>query len=115
MSAVDALLERLSTVRGIRGSALVSAADGLTVGESLMAGVDGRAVAALAASLVNRLRRATECAGRREPVFLQLQAAAGTVLAAPCGAELVLVAIAGPDTNVGLARLEMLDVVGRLA
>jgi predicted regulator of Ras-like GTPase activity (Roadblock/LC7/MglB family) len=37
------------------------------------------------------------------------------VLAAPCGADLVLVAIAGPDTNVGLARLEMLDVVGRLA
>jgi predicted regulator of Ras-like GTPase activity (Roadblock/LC7/MglB family) len=115
MSAAAELLDRLSTVRGIRGSALVSAGDGLTVAESLMAGVDGRAVAALAASLVNRLRRATECAGRREPVFLQLHAAGGTVLAAPCGAELVLVAIAGPDTNVGLARLEMLDVAGRLA
>lgn len=115
MSAAAELLERLSTVRGIRGSALVSASDGLTVAESLMAGVDGRAVAALAASLVTRLRRATECAGRREPVFLQLHAVGGTVLAAPCGADLVLVAIAGPDTNVGLARLEMLDVVGRLA
>jgi predicted regulator of Ras-like GTPase activity (Roadblock/LC7/MglB family) len=60
------------------------------------------------------MRRATECAGRREPVFLQLQAATGTVLVAPCG-ELVLVAIAGPDVNVGLARLEMLSAAGRLA
>jgi predicted regulator of Ras-like GTPase activity (Roadblock/LC7/MglB family) len=108
------LLDRLSTVRGIRGSVLVSAADGLIVAESLMTGVDGRAVAALAASLTNRMRRATECAGRREPVFLQLQAASGTVLAAPWGTELVLVAIAGPDVNVGLARLEMLNAAGRL-
>jgi predicted regulator of Ras-like GTPase activity (Roadblock/LC7/MglB family) len=102
-------------VRGMRGSVLVSAADGLIVAESLMTGVDGRAVAALAASLMNRLRRATECAGRREPVFLQLQAQAGTVLAMPCGADLVLVAVAGPDANVGLARLEMLNTAGSLA
>jgi predicted regulator of Ras-like GTPase activity (Roadblock/LC7/MglB family) len=114
VSAAAELLDRLSTVRGIRGSVLVSAGDGLIVAESLMTGVDGRAVAALAASLVSRLRRATECAGRREPVFLQLHAAGGTVLAAPCGSELVLVAIAGPDANVGMARLEMLDVAGRL-
>ncbi len=115
MSAAAELLDRLSTVSGIRGSVLVSAGDGLIVAESLMTGVDGRAVAALAASLVIRLRRATESAGRREPVFLQLHAAGGTVLAAPCGTELVLVAVAGPDANVGLARLEMLDVSGRLA
>ena len=115
MSGAAELLDRLSTVRGIRGSVLVSAGDGLIVAESLMTGVDGRAVAALAANLVSRLRRATECAGRREPVFLQLHAAGGTVLAAPCGAELVLIAIAGSDANVGLARLEMLDVAGRLA
>jgi predicted regulator of Ras-like GTPase activity (Roadblock/LC7/MglB family) len=114
MSGPVELLDRLSSVRGIRGSVLVSAADGLIVAESLMTGVDGRAVAALAASLNNRMRRATECAGRREPVFLQLQAATGTVLVAPCG-ELVLVAIAGPDVNVGLARLEMLSAAGRLA
>jgi predicted regulator of Ras-like GTPase activity (Roadblock/LC7/MglB family) len=115
VSAAAKLLDRLSTIRGIRGSVLVSAGDGLIVAESLMTGVDGRAVAALAASLVSRLRRATENAGRREPVFIQLHAAGGTVLAAPCGTELVLVAVAGPDANVGLARLEMLDVSGRLA
>jgi predicted regulator of Ras-like GTPase activity (Roadblock/LC7/MglB family) len=115
MSPPVELLDRLSSVRGIKGSVLVSAADGLIVAESLMTGVDGRAVAALAASLMNRMRRATACAGRREPVFLQLHAPGGTVLAAPCGAELVLVAIAGPDVNVGLARLEMLDAAGRLA
>jgi predicted regulator of Ras-like GTPase activity (Roadblock/LC7/MglB family) len=114
MSNPVELLERLSTVRGLRGSVLVSAADGLIVAESLMTGVDGRAVAALAASLMNRLRRATQSAGRREPVFLQLQAQSGSVLATPCGSELVLVAVAGPDANVGLARLEMLEAAGRL-
>jgi predicted regulator of Ras-like GTPase activity (Roadblock/LC7/MglB family) len=114
MSDPVALLERLSSVRGIRGSVLVSAGDGLIVAESLMTGVDGRAVAALSASLATRMRRATECAGRQPPVFLQLQASNGTVLAAPCGSELVLIAIAGPDVNVGLARLEMLDAAGKL-
>ena len=108
-------LERLSSVRGLRGSVLVSATDGLIVAESLMTGVDGRAVAALAASLMNRWRRATECAGRREPVYLQLQAQSGSMLATPCVPDLVMVAEAGPDANVGLARLEMLAAAGRLA
>jgi predicted regulator of Ras-like GTPase activity (Roadblock/LC7/MglB family) len=108
------VLDRLTAVRGIRGSVLVSVADGLVVAESLMTGVDGRAVAALAASLANRLGRAVKHAGRCEPSFLQLQAQGGAVLAVPCGTELVLVAVTGPDANVGLARLEMLDAAGRL-
>jgi predicted regulator of Ras-like GTPase activity (Roadblock/LC7/MglB family) len=36
------------------------------------------------------------------------------VLAAPAPADLVLVAVVGPDANVGLARLEMLEAAGRL-
>ncbi|MGH7629826.1 MAG: hypothetical protein ACREOF_10680, partial [Gemmatimonadales bacterium] len=58
--------------------------------------------------LMARLRRAVEAAGRRAPAFVQLAAEQGSVLAAPCGEELVLVAVAGPDANVGLARLELL-------
>jgi predicted regulator of Ras-like GTPase activity (Roadblock/LC7/MglB family) len=115
VTGAAAVLDRLSTVRGVRGSVLVSAADGLVVAEALMAGVDGKAVAALAASLMTRLRRATESAGRSPPAFLQLQADSGSVLAAPCGADLVLVTVTGPGANVGLARLAMLEAARRLA
>jgi predicted regulator of Ras-like GTPase activity (Roadblock/LC7/MglB family) len=114
MKAPLAVLERLNAVRGVRGSVLVAADDGLVVAESLMDGVDGRAAAALVASLAARLRRAAEAAGRRAPAFIQLQAESGAVLAAPCGADLLLVAIAGADANLGLARLELLEIAGSL-
>ena len=101
------VLERVCAVRGLRGAVLVSASDGLVVSESLMEGVDGRALAALAASLVSRLTRAVAAAGRGNPVFVQLAAERGSVLAAPAGDDLVIVAVAGPDANIGLARLEL--------
>ena len=98
---------------GVRGALLISATDGLVVAEQLMDGIDGRAVAALAASLVQRLVRAT--AGGRaaeSPPSCTCAAIRGSVLAAPGRNDLVLVAVAGPDANLGLARLEMLDAVG---
>jgi len=115
MSNPAATLERVCAVRGLRGAVIVSAADGLVVVERLMEGVDGRALAALAASLVSRLRRAVEAGGRRAPSFVQLAAEHGSVLAAPAGEELLLVAVAGPDANVGLARLELLAAARSLA
>ncbi len=79
-----------------------------------MDGVDGRAAAALAGSLVepagaHRGRRGTSVAG--------LRAAPRRAGLDPRGAvpdDLVLIAVVGPDANVGLARLEMLDVASRL-
>jgi predicted regulator of Ras-like GTPase activity (Roadblock/LC7/MglB family) len=50
----------------------------------------------------------------RPPAFVHLRGDAGSVLAAPATADLVLVAVVGPDANVGLARLEMLEAAGRL-
>jgi predicted regulator of Ras-like GTPase activity (Roadblock/LC7/MglB family) len=35
--------------------------------------------------------------------------------AVPCGMDLLLVAIVGPDANVGLARLELFEAAGKLA
>jgi predicted regulator of Ras-like GTPase activity (Roadblock/LC7/MglB family) len=45
---------------------------------------------------------------------VHLRASAGSVLAAPGQNDLLLVALTGLDANLGLARLEMLDAVGRL-
>ena len=102
-----AVLEHVTRVRGIRGSMLVAESDGLVVAESLMEGMDGAPAAALAARLAGRLRRAMATAGFRAPAFLQLRAERGTVLAVPAGDDLLLVAIAERDANIGLARLEL--------
>jgi predicted regulator of Ras-like GTPase activity (Roadblock/LC7/MglB family) len=115
MSAANVALERVTQVAGVRGSLLISADDGLVVAERLMDGIDGRALAALAASLIQRLGRATVGAGLQAPTFVQLRGTAGAVLAAPGSDDLILVALVGLDANLGLARLEMLDAVARLA
>lgn len=108
-------LERVSSVRGVQGAMLVSASDGLVVAESLMEGVDGRAVAALAASLSGRLRRTTESAGLEPPRLIHLRAERGSVLAVPGPDDLVIVAVTRGDANIGLARLELLSSAARLA
>ena len=115
MNAADEALERVTRVPGVRGSLLISAEDGLVVAERLMEGIDGRAVAALAASLLQRLGRATAGAGLETPTFVHLRGNAGSVLAAPGRDDLVLVAVVEPEANLGRARIEMLDAVGRLA
>src|SRR3954465_10978091 len=114
MSEAQAALERVTAVPGVKGSLLISGTDGLVVAERLMDGIDGRAVAALAASLVQRLDRATNQAGMRAPTFARLRGCTGSVLAAPRRSDLVLVAVAGVEANLGMARVQMLAAVGRL-
>ena len=48
MTGVQAALERVTRVAGVRGALIASAGDGLVVAEQLMDGVDGRAAAAAA-------------------------------------------------------------------
>ena len=108
-------LDRVTRQAGVRGALVVEREDGLVVAEALMEGLDGAALAALAASLWNRLARAGATAGRGEPGFVQLAAEQGTMLAVPAGAELLLVAVAEPDANLGLARLALIRAAGDLA
>jgi len=115
VNSAQAALDRVTRVPGVRGALVASTADGLVVAEQLMDGIDGRAAAALTGNLVARLRRATGGAGHRPPAFVHLRGEAGSILAATGAEDLVLVAVVGPDANIGLARLEMLDAAGRLA
>ncbi len=73
MTDAQATLERVTQVPGVKGSLLISGTDGLVVAERLMDGIDGRAIAALAASLVQRLDRATQQAGMPAPTFVHLR------------------------------------------
>lgn len=115
MTDITTTLERVSAIRGVRGAMLVSASDGLVVADSLMDGVDGRAVAALAASLVGRIFRTTRAAGMPAPAIVHLRAEHGSVLAVPAGDDVLVVAVTAADANLGLARLEMLEAARALA
>ena len=100
-SKFETALELITRVPGVRGAMLVSAADGV--------------VAALAASLASRLRRSVEGAGRGAPRFMHLTASGGTLLAAPSGEELILVAVGERSVNAGLVRIEMFRALEILA
>ncbi len=102
------VLDLITRVRGVRGAMLVAGDDGLVVAEQLMEGIKGPAVAALAASLAGRLRRAMEAAGLGASVFWHLQADHGTLLVVPAASGILVVAVAEPDVNIGLVRLELL-------
>ena len=101
-------LDLITRVRGVRGAMLVAGDDGLVIAEHLMEGIKGPAVAALAASLANRLRRAMEAAGIGASPFWHLQCEQGALLVVPAASGVLVVAVAEPDVNVGLVRLELL-------
>ncbi|HXE84986.1 MAG TPA: roadblock/LC7 domain-containing protein [Gemmatimonadales bacterium] len=108
---MSAALDLITRVRGVRGAMLVSAEDGLIIAEQLMEGIKGSAVAALAASLAGKLRRAMGAAGTGTSVFWHLQAEQGALLVVPGGNSeggILVVAVAEPDVNIGLVRLELL-------
>ena len=94
---------------------VVVVSDGVVVAASLMEGIKGNTLAALAASLAGRVASVTESAGCGTPRLFHLQAGDGALFAAPGGADLLLVMLAGPEVPLGLARLELLRVAERLA
>jgi predicted regulator of Ras-like GTPase activity (Roadblock/LC7/MglB family) len=113
----SALLQGVNRVRGVRGSMVVAAEDGLMVESELMFGVPGPAVAALVASLFRRAQRSAAGAGMGEAALLQMEAEEGYLFAAapPGEGELLLVVIAERWVNVGMVRLALGRVVERLA
>lgn len=101
-------LDLVTRVRGVRGAMLVAGDEGLVIAEHLMEGIKGTAVAALAASLASKLRRAMEGAGVGASLFWHLQGDAGALLVVPAASGVLVVAVADPDVNVGMVRLELL-------
>ena len=100
---------------GVRGALIVSREDGLVVADALMEDVDGKAVAALAASLADRMAGVTRALGQPEPLVWQLEGSDGMLLAAPVPGGLLVVAVANSDVNVGELRLRVLHTAQRAA
>lgn len=101
-------LDRISRVRGVRGSMFVAADDGLMVAQLLMENVNGKATAALAASLARKVSGAAAATGAGKVRFVQMPAEGGALLVALAPRDLLVVVLAEPGVNVGLARLEMM-------
>ena len=109
-SQLSTALDSVTRLHGVRGALVVSGDDGMVVAGSLMEGVRGNAIAALAASLALRLGQAAKKSGVGTPHFLQLQASDGTLVVIPGPTGILVVVIGDKELNVGLARLEMLRV-----
>jgi predicted regulator of Ras-like GTPase activity (Roadblock/LC7/MglB family) len=107
-------VERMSRVPGVRGALIAEAEAGVPVASELMEGVNGAAVAALAASMFRRLQKAGAASGFGALSTLQLEAEDGHVVVTGAG-DLVLVTVADHDAQIGLVRLEALHAAATLA
>lgn len=107
VSPFRATLDEVMKQRGVLGALVVDAADGIPIESTLAVGVDGDAVAALAASLFGHARRAAVAANYGDGTYFQLQAEHGWLCVSGTDA-LVLAVVAEPRTNVALLRLSML-------
>jgi predicted regulator of Ras-like GTPase activity (Roadblock/LC7/MglB family) len=101
----SAAVERVSHVAGVRGVLVVDAEAGVPVVSELREGVSETAVAALAASLFQRMASASSAADFGQLYTLQLEADDGHVVTVGAG-EVVLVVIAERDAQIGLIRYE---------
>ena len=101
-------------LRGVQGAIVVDAGDGIPIASTLDVGVDGEAVAALAASLFQRAAAATVAAGYGTSAYVQLEGERGWLCVTGQGG-LVLAAVAEPRTNVALLRLALLRAREHLA
>jgi predicted regulator of Ras-like GTPase activity (Roadblock/LC7/MglB family) len=108
-------LDSITRVRGVHGALLVAGDDGLIIAEALMEGVNGKAVAALAASLAKRMRHSMEACKAGAPYFLHVQATHGTLVVVPAPDGVLVVTVGDVRMNVGLVRLEMLRAAESLA
>jgi predicted regulator of Ras-like GTPase activity (Roadblock/LC7/MglB family) len=115
VSRYGPVLEQITRVPGVRGAMLVSVRDGLMVSDHMVEGIKSAAVAALAASLTQRLGRAIAAAGAGQTAFWHLHASDGSILAVTAPGDLLVVAVAAPDVSAGLVRLELLRAAEAVA
>jgi len=113
-SPFTAILDAFSRQRGVQASLAVSARDGIAIESNLQIGQDGTRVAALAASLYAKARKAATAAGLGSTGFLQLEAEAGR-LCMLGGDDVILVVVGDPQANVGLIRMELIRAAEALA
>jgi predicted regulator of Ras-like GTPase activity (Roadblock/LC7/MglB family) len=112
--AFTTALERISRIPGVLGALVIEADAAVPVVAELSEGVNGTAVAALAASLFRRSSLASEAAQFGRLVQVQLEAEYGHVVIVGAG-DLILAVVAEHDAQLGLLRLEAASAARSLA
>jgi len=107
-ASFEGVLARLQRHRGVVGAMLVGADDGMVIAGDAGPGHDPETAGALAASLFRRTRIAAADAGLGEADFVKLEAERGHLCATARG-DVVVVALASIQANLGSLRLEMLS------
>ncbi len=105
--AFDDVVSRLQRHQGVLGVMLVGIDDGMVISGDAGPGRDSDTAAALAASLFRRTRAAAADAGLRRATFVRLEADRGH-LCATARDDVVIVAVANGNINLGKLRLDML-------
>ncbi|MBA3889350.1 MAG: roadblock/LC7 domain-containing protein [Gemmatimonadaceae bacterium] len=108
------MLDALTRQRGVVAALVADERDGIVIDSRVHVGQRGDRVAALAASLYRKARMSAHAAGLGDVGFLQLEAEMGRVCAVGRD-DVVLVAVATSDANVGLIRVELLRALEGLA
>jgi predicted regulator of Ras-like GTPase activity (Roadblock/LC7/MglB family) len=107
-------IDRLSRVTGSRGALLAEAEAGVPILAELADGVNGTALAALAASLFRRSAHAAAAGELGELRTMQLDAEDGHIVVVRVG-ELLVVVVTTRDAQLGLVRLEAQRAAEQLA
>lgn len=100
-------IEGLSRVPGVTGALVVETTAGVPIAADVAAGVDGAAVAALAAAMYRGAQRAAETGGYEAVRTLQLDASGGHMVVTGAG-DVLVIAVADRDAQLGLIRVETL-------
>lgn len=109
----ESLLANVMRTPGVRGALVVAVRDGLVVDGRVHVGVQGEAVAALAASLYRRACRATGAAEGKGR-FVELDADDGRILIAGKN-DLAIMAVLHRRANAGQARVAVQRAADDLA
>lgn len=112
--AYATVIERVSGTPGVRGALVVAVLDGLVVDGRVHVGVDGEAVAALAASLYRRACLAAAADNGGPVRLVELEAEDGRIFIAG-KEELALMAVMDQRANVGQVRLAVRRAADELA
>lgn len=106
------VLQELNKTPGIMGSMIV-ARDGMVIASDLAVGVDDEVVSALTASIAGTISKALARMDMGEMVQTMVDASRAKLFIADTEPG-YLVAVAEPDVNVGLCRLEMKSAAAKL-
>lgn len=101
------VLDTLTRQRGVSAALVADERDGIVIDARVQVGARADRVAALAASLYRKARLSADAAGLGRVGFLQLEAESGRVCVIGHG-DLVVIAVATAEANVGLIRVELL-------